>query len=79
MSSDLKNGGQAEHAAKKANSMLGMLKRTFRFRGVDMWRRLYTTYIRPHLEFAASAWSPYLKKDIYTTLLLLLKREQIVQ
>ena len=25
---------------------------------------LYTTYIRPHVEFAAAAWSPYEKRDI---------------
>jgi len=25
---------------------------------------LYKTYIRPHLEYAIQAWSPYLQKDI---------------
>ena len=24
---------------------------------------MYTTYVRPHLEFAIQAWSPYLSKD----------------
>ncbi len=27
-------------------------------------KTLYTTYIRPHLDFAVSVWSPYLEKDI---------------
>ena len=46
--------------------MLGMLKRTFVTRNKDIWKKLYTTYVRPHLEFAISAWNPYLKKDIET-------------
>ena len=46
--------------------MLGMLKRTFATRNKDIWKKLYTTYVRPHLEFAVSAWNPYLKKDIET-------------
>jgi hypothetical protein len=64
ISSDLKSRGQVNQAVSKANSMLGALKRTFTYRGVGMWKRLYTTYVRPHLEFAVPVWSPYLKGDI---------------
>jgi len=28
--------------------------------------KLYTTIIRPHLEYACTVWSPYLQKDIPT-------------
>ena len=38
----------------------------FRVGNLSMWKLLYTTYIRPHLEFAVSAWNPYLKDDIDT-------------
>ena len=37
-----------------------MLKNTFASRDVELWTSLYKTY---HLEFAVSAWNPYLKKD----------------
>lgn len=30
----------------------------------ELWRRLYTTYIRLHLEFAVAAWNPCHKGDI---------------
>ncbi len=64
IASDLKSHGQVNQVVSKANSMLGMLKRTFTYRGADMWKRLYTTYVRPHLEFAVPAWNPHLKGDI---------------
>ena len=66
VSSNLKYNAQVSKSASKANSMLGMLKRTFVTRNVKIWKKLYTTYVRPHLEFAVSAWNPYLKKDINT-------------
>ena len=41
-----------------------MLKRTFRFRGAAMWKKLYNSYVRPLLEFAIPVWNPYQKDDI---------------
>ena len=64
LSKDLKWNLQAKKAANKANSVLGMLKRTFMYWNCDSLKTLYTTFVRPHLEYAASAWSPYLSKDI---------------
>ena len=61
---DLKYERQAQIAAAKANKVLGTLKNTFISRDTKIWKKLYTTYIRPHLEFAVTAWSPYLEKDI---------------
>ena len=53
-------------AASKANRILGLLKSTFVNRDARTWKKLYTVYVRPHVEFAISAWSPYLHKDVST-------------
>jgi ribonuclease P/MRP protein subunit RPP40 len=41
-----------------------MILNGFKTRESGTIKTLYTTYIRPHLEFAVSIWSPYLEKDI---------------
>ena len=41
-----------------------MLKRTFINWNVDTLKTLYTSFVRPHLEYASAAWSPYCKQDI---------------
>jgi len=61
---DFKFSAQAARAASKSISVLGMLSHTFLSRDVEIWTQLYRTYIRPHLEFAISAWNPFLKRDI---------------
>ena len=66
LTTDLKVSRQANHAAMKANRMLGLLKRTFISRDIRLWKKLYTTYIRPHLEYASAAWNPHLQQDINT-------------
>ncbi len=38
-----------------------MLRKAFQHNSVDLWKRLFTTYVRPHLEFAAPVWSPHRK------------------
>ena len=42
------------YCANKANKVLGMLLRTFEYRDLDLIKSLYTTFVRPHLEFAVS-------------------------
>mgnify|MGYP000710582699 CR=1 FL=1 len=42
------------------------MSRTFVSRSPVLWKLIYTTYIRPLVEFAIQAWSPYLKQDIKT-------------
>ena len=48
----------------KANKVLGLIKRTFQFIDEELLRQLYTTLVRPHLEYAQTVWSPHLKKHI---------------
>ena len=60
----LKPSTQCFKAASKASQVLGQMTRSFQYRDKYVWIRLYTTYVRPHLEFSCQAWSPWLKRDI---------------
>ena len=64
VSNTLKPTSQCVKAAKKANSILGQMSRSFHYRDKYTWIRLYKVYVRPHLEFAVQAWSPWFVKDI---------------
>jgi hypothetical protein len=55
---------QVDHAVQRANLVLGMLKRTFVHWDVKLFVKLYTTYVRPHLEYCSAAWTPRFQKDI---------------
>ena len=48
----------------KANMILGMLKRTFESRDHGLWKDLYVSLVRPHLEYSVQAWNPYLQGNI---------------
>ena len=61
---DLKSHEQCIQATKKAQSVLGMIKRHFKVIDQEDFKVLYKTYIRPHLEYCVQTWSPHLKKDI---------------
>ena len=45
----------------KANWILGMLKRTFDSRDPELWKDLYVSLLRTHLEYAVQAWNPHLQ------------------
>jgi len=51
-------------SCKKANMTLGMLKRTFVGRDIGLWKQLYVSMVRPHLEYAFQVWSPFRVGDI---------------
>ena len=61
--SSMKPTMQVEMAAKKANMALGMMLRSFHFRTKETLVPLYKTFVRPKMEFAAAAWSPWTAKN----------------
>ena len=62
--SDLKFDEHISAKVKKANAIVGLVRRTFNFLDCRMFKKLYTTFVRPHLEYAQAVWSPHLKKNI---------------
>ena len=54
---------QCAKAAKTANSVLGMIRRSFINKEVDIILPLYKSLVRPRLEYCVHAWSPFLRKD----------------
>lgn len=60
----LKPSKQCAVAAKKANMVLGQMSKAFTYRDRYTWIRLYKQYVRPHLEYAVQAWSPWTEEDI---------------
>ena len=56
-----------EHMAakvKKANAMMGLIRRSFSYLDGETFKKLYSSFVRPHLEYANSVWSPHLRKHI---------------
>ena len=48
----------------KANSMIYLIKNCFKYLDADMFKTLYKSLIRPHLEYASPIWSPTAKGEI---------------
>ena len=61
---DLKPSRQCEVAVNRAKMVLGQLTRSFHFRDRNVFLRLFTTYVRPHLEFSTPVWAPTSHQDI---------------
>ena len=59
---DLKVEDQCLKAAKSANKVLGMVKRTFQCRNKKVMLILYKTLIEPLFDYCTQVWGPYLKK-----------------
>lgn len=64
ISNDLKFSDQCNIAYNKANKILGMVSRNFSYKTKETVKLLYTSMVRPHLEYAVQFWSPHYQKDI---------------
>ena len=53
-----------EAKIKKANSIAGLIRRSFSHLDEKMFKKLYVALVRPHLEYAQSVWSPQHEGDI---------------
>ena len=57
----------AEHISEKvmkANRIAGLIRRSFSYLSPRLFRQLFTTFVRPHLEYAQAVWSPKLRKHV---------------
>ena len=61
---ELKFHVQSASATKKANQMLGVIKKSYMSRDAATITMLYKAMIRPHLEYGNAIWGPFYKGDI---------------
>ena len=57
----------AEHISSKvnlANSVMGLIRRSFSYLDKHTFKKLYSAFVRPHLEYAQCIWSPKSKKYV---------------
>ena len=64
ISSALKPSLQAQTIYRKTSRILALLKRIFRRFSVTTFQSILNAYLRPRMEYAVQAWSPWLCKDI---------------
>ena len=64
ISKDLKFTRQCIKVEKKAQKLIGYIKRQFKYRNKEVVLQLYTSLVRPHLEYVVQFWAPSLQKDI---------------
>ena len=62
---NLKFDKQVNEAVRKANMILGLIKRNFSYIDRDVFNKLYKSLVRPHLEYAQEVWQPYINKIFF--------------
>ncbi len=56
---NLKPSSQCHRAAARATAVLNEIRKNFHYKYKCTFVKLYVQYVRPHLEFAVPAWSPW--------------------
>ena len=64
LTKDLKAVSNCRKVVKKANRILGMIKRNVQDKSVQTILPLCKSLVRPKIEYCVQAWRPYLKKNI---------------
>ena len=64
MKNALKPHNYVVHAVSGPNQILGLIKRTFTYLDCQLVKQLFTSLVRPHLEYGNVVWSPYHRRDI---------------
>jgi len=64
MNDSLKSTQHVVQTVKKANQILGLIRRSFTFMDCKLMKQLFTSMVRPHLEYGNVVWHPQLKKDM---------------
>ena len=59
----MKFKSQVAAQTKNANNTLGMIKRNFECVNQEIFQILYSTLVRPNLEYAGQVWNPYQKGE----------------
>ncbi len=59
VASRLKFSQQCKDATGKANRILGFINRNISFKTKDVILSLYTSLVRPHLEYDVQFWAPH--------------------
>ena len=60
---NLKPSLQCAKAVKTANAVLSQISRAVSYRDKVTFLKLFRTYVRPHLEYCAAAWTPWTQGD----------------
>jgi len=60
----LKFSSHVNQKVNKANQIMGMIRRSYCYLDCTSFRYLFTSLVRPHIEYCNTAWYPALKKDM---------------
>ena len=64
MDDKLNTHQQCAFAAQKANHIVGCIKRSVASRSREVILPIYSTLVRPHLEYHVQMWSPHHRRDM---------------
>ena len=61
---DLKFREEIEETVKKANNIVGIVRRSFTYMTATSFKLLFKALVRPHLEYGAPVWNPATLREI---------------